>query len=498
MNFNSLEFLIFFAVVLFLYWILPHKVRWILLLVASYYFYMSWNVYLIFLILATTLISFFAALIIERAKSNVTKKFWLIVTLVVCLGVLVFFKYFNFLSESVVTLLRLFTLKVDSFTLDLLLPVGISFYTFQTLSYVVDVYRGDVAAEKHFGYYALYVSYFPQLVAGPIERYDSLMPQLKEKHKFNADDMAEGFRVALGGFFMKCVVADFCGIYVNNVFFNLKNANSLAILLAGALFCVQMYGDFAGYSAIATGVARMMGVKLMRNFDRPYLSQSYTEFFRRWHISLNRWFTDYVYIPLGGSRKGICRKIFNTFVVFVLCGLWHGANWTYVIWGLYAAFFVGLESLLRKPFKTFCDKKNIDLANEGIVLLRRCIMFLVFIPAAWIFRSMSVGELGTLLHAFFTNMGWGRAYVADAFDALSMNVGALVQVLLSIVTLTLLYRLTRYKDQSVTCQTLGELQSDCMYGGRVSAYIYGVIAVALGWIALLATQDASAFAYFQF
>lgn len=349
MNFNSIEFLIFLPVVLLLYWILPHRARWVLLLIASYYFYMSWNVELIFLILGTTLVSYVAAILIEKTDKKWLKRLYLIITLIVCLGVLFFFKYFNFVLSGVIAFLNLFSVNISPISLDIILPVGISFYTFQTLSYVIDVYRGDFKAEKHIGYYALFVSYFPQLVAGPIESAGNLLPQLKQKHKLNEEDIFSGLRIMLCGFFRKCVVADFLGIFVNKVFADIAGADSLSVFVAGALFCLQMYCDFAGYSEIAMGAARMMGVKLMVNFDRPYLSRSYTEFFRRWHISLNRWFTEYLYIPLGGNRKGKIRKILNTVIVFALCGLWHGADVTYILWGLYAAFFVSIESLIKNP-----------------------------------------------------------------------------------------------------------------------------------------------------
>ena len=291
MSFNSLEFLVFLPVVVLLYWLLPHKARWILLLVASYIFYMSWNVWLIGLILITTVTAYVAGIGIDRSENKKTKKIWLVVTLVVCLGLLVFFKYINFILESVVGVIRLFDVKQDELVLNIILPVGISFYTFQTLSYVIDVYRGDFKAERHFGYFALYVSYFPQLVAGPIERPQNLLPQLKERHNIDENDMLTGAKWLLSGFFRKCVVADFCGIFVDKVYADLGGANALAVFIASALFLIQIYNDFAGYSEIALGSARLMGVKLSKNFDRPLTSTSYTEFFRRWHLTLNQRFT---------------------------------------------------------------------------------------------------------------------------------------------------------------------------------------------------------------
>lgn len=494
MNFNSIEFLVYLAVVLALYFLVPHKFRWIILLAASYYFYMSWNATLIFLIVGTTLVSYLAAIFMEKTQNKTVKKFLLVLTLVVCLGVLFFFKYFEFLLGSVIDLLNLFSMHIPAVSLNILLPVGISFYTFQTLSYVIDVYRGDYKAERHFGYYALFVSYFPQLVAGPIERIDHLLPQLKAEHKLSWEDTYAGFKIALGGFFRKCVVADFCGIFVNNVFGNVAEANSLSVFLAGVLFALQMYNDFAGYSDIATGVARMMGVKLMKNFDRPYLSTSFTEFFRRWHISLTKWFTDYVYIPLGGSRKGQARKILNIFIVFLLCGLWHGANWTYVLWGLYSALVQAIETVMRKPFGKFCEKFKIDLTNPAVVFVRRAILFMLVVFGAFIFRSQSVGQLGEVLVTLCT--GFGEGFVANAFQNLGIGVMEILQICMSVVCMAMIPRL--WEERSEHELSLHTLQGKSVYMQRLSACVYLVLAVAFCWLALASSSDVSSFAYFQF
>lgn len=503
MNFNSLHFLLFFPVVLVIYWILPAKVRWIWLLASSYYFYMSWNAWLVFLILGTTAVSYSAAILIERTHRIQIRRFWLVLTLIVCLGTLIFFKYFNFLLQSFVDILQLFSMDIKSPVLDLILPVGISFYTFQTLSYVIDVYRGDCRAERHFGYYALFVSYFPQLVAGPIEKPGDLIPQLRQAHTINESDMSVGFRIMLCGFFRKCVVADFCGIYVDRVFSQLSEANSAAILLAGALFCVQMYCDFAGYSEIATGAARMMGVRLTKNFERPYLSVSYTEFFRRWHISLNRWFTQYVYIPLGGGRCGKVRKICNVFIVFSLCGLWHGANWTYLLWGLYAAFFVGLESIVLPPLEDFFERKGL-LRNAGFVLARRIIMFLIFIPAALLFRSPSVAEAWTAISRLMTQGGT----LEQAFSMMEIDGMAVLQLFLSVICIGMLYyfvqegnrkELFGSKVRALSVKFQGDKASFCPgIWCRVSAHVFVLMTIAFCWIAFLASNAASSFAYFQF
>ena len=499
MNFNSLQFLIFLPTVLILYFALPHKARWVVLLVASYYFYMSWNAWLVFLILGTTAVSYAAAVAISKSKTARGKKAWLAATLVVCLGLLVFFKYFNFLIQSATDFLNLFSLDIDSFALDIILPVGISFYTFQTLSYVIEVYRGKYAAEKHFGYYALFVCYFPQLVAGPIERPQDLIPQLKEKHRLNADDLAAGFRILLCGFLLKCVVADFCGIFVNNVFGNIGDANAVSVFAAGLLFYIQMFGDFAGYSLIATGAARMMGVRLSRNFDRPYLAVSYSDFFRRWHITLTRWFTEYVYVPLGGNRKGTARRIVNTFVVFILCGLWHGANFTYVCWGLYAAFFVSLEAALRKPVKSLLKAHGIDPHARPITIARRVAMWLVFVPAALMFRSQSLAQFGEIFSKLFTACGGDGAYFGAAAASLGIDAISAIRLVLAIACMCLVHYIERY-EKPTAALPLGARAALAQrtYGSRAAVYFYAIFAVAFFWLALLASQDSSVFLYFQF
>ena len=496
MNFNSWQFLLFLPIVVGLFWLLPHKFRWGILLIASYYFYMSWNVYLIFLILATTVVCYVSAILIERTENRTLRKTFLILSLVVCFGILFFFKYFNFLADSVITLLRAFSLNVNDFALALILPVGISFYTFQTLSYVVDVYRGEFQAEKHFGYFALYVAYFPQLVAGPIERPGNLLPQLKAERKFDSDDFMAGVKWLISGFFRKCVVADFCAIFVNQVYGNLSGSNGLAVFIASALFLIQIYNDFAGYSEIAMGSARLMGVKLTQNFERPLSSCSFTEFFRRWHITLNQWFTQYVYIPLGGNRKGKIRKILNTLIVFSLCGLWHGANWTFVLWGLNAGIFVSLESILRKPLKALAAKWKIDLEHPFVKLMRRCIVLTLFVLFSVLFRSQNLGEIGVAFAKIFTDWKFSTAYIQAAMTSLTMDAWNLAQVFLLILGMAFIYSFPRMekKENEVSMSLLKEKNVNA----TASVFVYAILAIALFWLGLLANSDVSAFTYFQF
>lgn len=499
MNFNSLIFIIFFPVVLLLYWLLPHRFRWILLLAASYYFYMSWNPWLIFLILAITLISYLSGLFISKSEKKAVKKTWLIISIVMSIGSLIFFKYFNFLLQNAINFLNLFSLHIESVSLNIILPIGISFYTFQTLSYVIDIYKGKCEAEKHLGYYALYVCYFPQLVAGPIERPNDLIPQLKMEHKFNKEDVLTGLRIFLVGFFYKCAVADVVGIFVNNVFNDVMNSTTLSIFLAGFLFSVQMYCDFAGYSEIATGCARMMGIKLSRNFNRPYMSKSYSDFFRRWHMTLTSWFTTYVYIPLGGNRKGKVRHIINIFIVFLLCGLWHGANWTYVIWGLYAAFFMSIETLLKKPVTNLLKRKGIDPESKLMISLRVVGMYFILIPAALIFRSRDLIEAGTILGRLFTT--WG--FTADYFDASMKNLGlsAMFIVLITLLIVGEVY-IFHYgelgREQSLDYTKFTRENARSLQVHRYMVALYLILIIAICWIACLGTGASSAFQYFQF
>ena len=487
MNFNSGAFLIYLPVTVGGYWLLPHRFRKYWLLAASWFFYMYWNPLLILLLVASTVIDYCCGRGMEaRRAAERPCRSLLMVSICMNLGLLFFFKYWDFFGETANQLAALLGLGWRVPALNLILPVGISFYTFQTMSYSIDVYRGDAPAERDFISFALYVSFFPQLVAGPIENPRNLLPQLKAEHRLNAGDLRAGFRLLLCGFFRKCVVADLCGIYVNAVFDHAEAANGLAVAIGCGLFCIQMYCDFAGYSEIAAGAARLMGVRLMRNFDRPYLSQSYAEFFRRWHISLNRWFTSYVYIPLGGGRRGQARKLLNTLIVFGLCGLWHGARWTYVLWGLYAAFFVCLESFLKKPAGRMAEKLAIPLENPVVILVRRCYMFLIFLPAALLFRAVSLEHAGVLLRQLFT----GGGDLNGAFRTLGLTGSSLIGLVLTLVAMNALHHWGDYDLPAPGTETARARR-------LVSAALMTAV-IALSWLALLATKDAAGFAYFQF
>lgn len=453
-----------------------------------------------FLILATTVLTYGAAIAINGTENRSLKKFWLAISCIICLGILVFFKYIDFLMDGVCTVVRLFIPSLESPALNLILPIGISFYTFQSLSYVIDVYRGKFTPERHFGYYALFISFFPQLVAGPIERPSDLLPQLRAESKINAEDAETGIRFLLCGFFRKCVVADFCGKFVDGVFGNPGQANSLALAVGSLLFFVQMYNDFAGYSEIAIGTARLFGIKLSRNFDRPLTAVGFRDFFRRWHITLTRWFTDYLYIPLGGSRCGAVRRVLNTFVVFALCGLWHGANWTYLIWGMYAAFFISLETLLAKPAAKLAVKLHIQVASAPVTYLRRVIFILLCIPSSILFRSADLSEALLCVGKLFTSWGIGDAYFNSALSVLGIRAVDLILIALCLGCLYLLsdFVYPRLNNGNDGAQPLLKGRDMSAISCDLVTFWYLAVAIALGWFILLAQSGSGVFAYFQF
>lgn len=372
MIFNSIQFLIFLPIVTLIYYIIPEKLKTIWLLMVSYYFYMCWNVKYIFLILLSTIITYVSGILIHKAKKvhSEISKFIVVISIVSNLGILIFFKYINWILQNIGEIFQLHIVSTFSF----LLPVGISFYTFQALSYVIDVYKGDVEAEKNFIEYALFISFFPQLVAGPIERSGRLLHQINEigQQKIDFGKIRYGFCLMLYGFFLKVVIADRVAILVDTAFQNYMNYGFVELLIAVVLFAVQILCDFNGYTIIARGSAQLLGIDLSNNFQQPYLSESINDFWHRWHISLTSWFTDYLYIPLGGNRRGTFRKKINVMIVFGISGLWHGASWHYVVWGV-------LHGLYQNIWGGTRDKKNKRIQWIGI--------FLTFIITdfAWIF-----------------------------------------------------------------------------------------------------------------
>ena len=335
MLFNSLEYIVFFIAVFILYWLIPAKHKWLLLLISSYFFYMCWEPIYILLILLSTGIDYFLCLHLTGSEHKKNRKIGLYLSVISNLSILFLFKYFNFFQTELQHLLSYFDVNYSPSTSTLLLPLGISFYTFQTLSYSIDVYRKVITPEKHFGKFALYVSFFPQLIAGPIERAKDLIPQLQTKiRKFNTEDFKNGILLFVWGLFKKVVVADNCAILVERYFENSTNETGGTMLFATYLFAIQIYCDFSGYSDMAIGSARMLGIKLKTNFKTPYFSSSITKFWHRWHISFSQWIRDYIYIPLGGNRMSKYRVAFNLLITMTIGGLWHGASWNFVLWGI--------------------------------------------------------------------------------------------------------------------------------------------------------------------
>lgn len=413
MLFNSWQYAVFLPIVFALYWALPHRFRWPLLLAASYYFYMSWNVKYVALILFTTAVSYTAAVLLEKTEEHKKRRLLLTAALVASLGVLFIFKYFNFFMGSLAAAAGRFAIPLHPTTLDLLLPIGISFYTFQTLSYVIDVYRGDVEAEKNFGVYATFISFFPQLVAGPIERTSNLLPQIRAEHTFDYDQGTYGLKLMAWGYFKKLVVADNLAVFVDRVFDDVYSYQGFALVLAAFFFTIQIYCDFSGYSDIARGTAKLLGIELVENFKSPYFSASIHEFWSRWHISLSTWFRDYVYIPLGGNRVSKMRHYWNLLVTFLVSGLWHGANWTFVAWGGVH----GLAQIAENALGLRKEEKRGSLRWWLRVLLVFC-----FAALAWVlFRAQTLGEAVYVYGHMLSGVGSPTAYVYAGFDVVNMH-----------------------------------------------------------------------------
>lgn len=402
MLFNSAAFLLFFPIVTILFYLIPHRYRWILLLGASCFFYMWFIPKYILILLVTIIIDYTAGIWIEKwkAKSH-WQKICLIVSILSTCSVLFIFKYLNFCSANMVALAQHFGWAHPTRVLAIALPIGLSFHTFQSLSYVIEVYRGNQPAERHFGYYSLYVMFYPQLVTGPIERPQSLLRQLHEKQELRYDNIANGLRLILFGLFLKMVVADNLGYYVDLIYTSPSNYSSWDILLGMVFYSFQIYGDFFGYSTIALGCALAMGFKLIDNFKAPYLADSVQEFWRRWHISLSTWFRDYLYIPLGGNRVSIPRWALNTLIVFTVCGIWHGANWTFMLWG----FVYGILLVLERPLRNLhlCDKIQHPFGKATI----KCVNILktfAIVTLLWsIFRASNFSNLAQVFASLFHN-----------------------------------------------------------------------------------------------
>lgn len=399
MLFNSIEFLIFFPVVTIGYFILHFRFRWAWLLAASCYFYMAFRPIYILILAFTIVVDYFAGLLIEHSVGR-KRKLYLVLSLIANLGVLCIFKYYNFFIGSVNG-----QMGTDWSLLHILLPIGLSFHTFQAMSYTIEVYRGNQKAERHFGIYALYVMFYPQLVAGPIERPQNILPQFHIKHEFNYENARNGLLLMAWGMFKKVVIADRLALFVDQVYNNPLDYQGPSIAIASVFFAFQIYCDFSGYSDIAIGAAQVMGFRLMKNFDHPYAAKSVAEFWRRWHISLSTWFRDYLYFPLGGSRMSRSVTIRNTLIVFIVSGLWHGANWNYLIWGALHGFFIvfALTTLpFRQKISTSIGMARLPWLQNGLNALATFSL----VTFAWIFFRADYAD-SSLLWKLLRNLGYG-------------------------------------------------------------------------------------------
>jgi len=404
MIFNSLSFAIFLPIVFCLYWLAKGRLKLqnTLLLFSSYFFYGCWDWRFLFLLLFSTLLDYYTGIKIHESSNSTKRKIWLWVSISINLGFLGVFKYYNFFAESFSDALSLIGFKANFQSLQLILPVGISFYTFHGLSYVIDLYYGRIKPERNFINYSVFVSFFPLLVAGPIERATHLLPQILRNREFNYAIAIDGLRQILWGLFKKVVIADNCAEYANMIFNNSDNYAGSTLVMGALFFTFQIYCDFSGYSDIAIGVARLFGINLLRNFAFPYFSRDIAEFWRRWHISLSSWFKDYVYIPLGGSKVGVAMKVRNTFIIFLISGFWHGANWTFIIWGLLNAIYI-LPSIIINT-----HRNNLDIVAKGKYLPSGRELFSMFITFcltvfAWIFfRSNNVSHAFHYISGIFS------------------------------------------------------------------------------------------------
>ncbi|MDD4773050.1 MAG: MBOAT family protein [Eubacteriales bacterium] len=415
MLFNSFTFLVFFIIVFTLYFLCPKKTRWLVLLGASIYFYASWNVAYIILIFCTIAVSYSAARLIEMASGKHAKRLLLIIAFVVCFDLLVMFKYYNFVTEIINGIWQ-----TDLPLIYVLLPVGISFYTFQSFSYVVDVYRG-LKAECNPLYYTLFVMFFPQLVAGPIERAGDLLPQLRSPQPFDYRRAVGGFHYVLWGLFKKCVIADSLCVAVDNVYGSLELRSGSAIIMATIFFAMQIYCDFSGYSDIAIGIGKILGYELTLNFRNPYFAKNIDEFWARWHITLSGWFRDYLYIPLGGNRKGRIRTYLNLFLTFLISGLWHGANLTFIIWGAFHGLLTVIYKTVKKPLASLTGRVHPALVFAGNSLSRLITFTLVCF--GWIFfRADSPTAVKVAITKIFAPGGLG---FADSFSTMGIDPTAL-------------------------------------------------------------------------
>ena len=474
MLFNSFSYAWFLPAVFAVYWLIPDKYRWLLILLSSYYFYMSWNPKYVVLILGITIVSYAAALMLEKIDTQPQRRIIVIITSLICFSVLFVFKYYNWFASSLASFLSHFSLNINPVTLNFILPVGISFYTFQTLSYVIDVYRKEIKAERDFGTYAAFVSFFPQLVAGPIERANNLLPQIKSEKKFDSKTAEYGLKLIAWGLFKKMCIADRIAPHVDLVYNSLYTSSTNDLLFAVLGFSIQIYCDFSGYSDIAIGSAKLLGINLSTNFSSPYYSASIKEFWSRWHISLSSWFRDYLYIPLGGNRCTNLRRSINLFITFLISGLWHGASWTFVVWGGIH----GLGQIIENYLNCFIRR----VKPYQIVRILSVIIVFTFCNLAWVFfRAESLNDAFFILSHLALGFSHKKQFVTSG-----LNLYELLKIGLLLLALGL-FDLKNKKEDAI------------LWISEKNVIIRWTVYTALIFLLFLfAKTDDNAFIYFQF
>lgn len=492
MLFNSFSFLIFFPVVTAVYFLLPHRFRWFWLLVTSCFFYMSFVPVYILVLAFTIVVDYCAGILIARANTTKTKKAWLIASLIANIGVLAVFKYANFAIININDIVLALHWNYSLDLLKIILPIGLSFHTFQSMSYTIEVYRGKQPVEKNFGLFALYVMFFPQLVAGPIERPQHLLPQFKEPHNFDYDKVVSGLKLMTWGFLKKIVLADRLAEYVNPVYGNVHEYQGWPLVVATVFFAWQIYYDFSGYSDIARGAARVLGFELMVNFNNPYHAKSIAEFWQRWHISLTSWFKEYVYIPLGGNRVTKIGHYRNVLIVFLLSGLWHGANWTFVIWGgLNGVYLVFSDITLRWRVKIqnfFISRWFNQLKNPFLVFTN-----FILVCFGWIFfRATSLDDAKYILQHLFLGSGMMTGLTNLGYVSREVLVGRgvynFVVVILAVIAVETVSAYAEKRNISI----------EQSVAGRAWPYRWGAYYSIIIAILLLGVLGQTSFIYFQF
>jgi len=491
MLFNSWQFAAFFPLLVIAYFLTAYRFRWILLLVASYFFYMCAIPEYALLLLSATTIDYCMGLAIAGASTLCWKRAFLFISLTANLGTLFFFKYFNFFMDSITSIGDSVGITLVAPHSNWLLPVGLSFYTFQTMSYSIDIYRGHLHPEKHFGRFALYVSFFPQLVAGPIERSTNLLPQFRQNFDFDYERITGGLKLMAWGLFKKIVIADQLATLVDSVYGAPEDLNGVHYVLATVFFAFQIYCDFSGYSDIAIGAAQVFGYRLMLNFDRPYAARSVSEFWSRWHISLSTWFRDYLYIPLGGNRVAVPRWYLNLAIVFLVSGLWHGTSWTYVTWGALHAFFLIFALASRELRQTAAHRMGLDRVPVVQAFVQRCSVF-AMICFAWIFfRADSMSDAIHIVTHLGT--GWSHLFEAGWFSGACEQVGASKSYLRTSIALVLILESVQFYQSRSTQRDWRQMFAGQHWLMRWAAYAGLVLAIVN-----LGAPKAAPFIYFQF